>query len=82
MKTRSGGLRVAFAQGALALPGQEHSLMNPVASAQDSASIVVYNGLSWPRSGPVVFHAAGNAANGDASPLGDFVYTATVRVSQ
>jgi len=26
--------------------------------------------------GEVVFHAAGNAANGDASPLGDRVYTA------
>jgi hypothetical protein len=26
-------------------------------------------------SAPVVFHAAANAANGDASPLGDFVYT-------
>jgi hypothetical protein len=26
---------------------------------------------------PVVFHAAGNASNGDASPLGDFIYTAT-----
>ena len=27
--------------------------------------------------GPVVFHAAGNAANGDESQFGDFVYTAT-----
>ena len=26
---------------------------------------------------PVIFHAAGNAANGDASPLGDFIYTTT-----
>ena len=26
---------------------------------------------------PVIFHAAGNASNGDASPLGDFIYTAT-----
>ena len=25
--------------------------------------------------GAVVFHAAGNASNGDASPLGDFIYT-------
>jgi hypothetical protein len=24
---------------------------------------------------PVVFHVAGNASNGDASPLGDFIYT-------
>lgn len=27
--------------------------------------------------GPVVFHAAGNAANGDESQFGDLVYTAT-----
>jgi hypothetical protein len=26
-------------------------------------------------SGQVIFHVAGNASNGDASPLGDFVYT-------
>jgi hypothetical protein len=25
--------------------------------------------------GRVIFHAAGNASNGDASPLGDFIYT-------
>jgi hypothetical protein len=28
---------------------------------------------------PVVFHAAANASNDDASPLGDFIYTATAR---
>ena len=28
--------------------------------------------------GAVVFHLAGNASNGDASPLGDFVYTTSV----
>jgi len=27
--------------------------------------------------GPIVFHAAGNSANGDESQFGDFVYTAT-----
>jgi hypothetical protein len=27
---------------------------------------------------PVIFHAAGNASNGDASPLGDYVYTTSV----
>jgi len=26
---------------------------------------------------PVIFHAAANASNGDASPLGDFIYTTT-----
>ena len=30
--------------------------------------------------GPVVFHIAANAANDDDSPLGDFIYTAVVRV--
>jgi hypothetical protein len=29
----------------------------------------------------VVFHVAANAANGDASPLGDYIYTAVVRAS-
>ena len=28
------------------------------------------------QAGAVVFHVAGNASNGDASPLGDFIYTA------
>jgi hypothetical protein len=28
---------------------------------------------------PVVFHVAANAANDDASPLGDFIYTASAR---
>jgi hypothetical protein len=30
---------------------------------------------------PVVFHAAANAANGDASPLGDYVYSTTATSS-
>lgn len=34
-----------------------------------------------PAAGEVVFHVAGNAANHDASPLGDFIYT-TARTSQ
>ena len=35
--------------------------------------------VDWtaPNGGAVMFHAAGNAANGDASPLGDFIYTAS-----
>lgn len=40
--------------------------------------------ISWtapsPAAGRVVFHAAGNAANDDASALGDFIYT-TSRVA-
>jgi hypothetical protein len=31
--------------------------------------------------GIVAFHAAGNAADGDDSPLGDFIYTTAVRVA-
>jgi len=31
--------------------------------------------------GVVAFHAAGNAANDDDSPLGDFIYTAALRVA-
>jgi hypothetical protein len=32
--------------------------------------------------GPVVFHVAGNAANYDDSPLGDFIYAIEVRLSR
>ena len=38
----------------LAMPGSEHSLTNPVSSLGDSATAVVYNGLSWVRDGPVI----------------------------
>lgn len=38
----------------LAVPGQEHQLMNPVSGTNDTATIIVYNGLSWTRGGPVV----------------------------
>jgi hypothetical protein len=34
-----------------------------------------------PDSGPVVFHVAANAANGDDSALEDFIYTAEARTS-
>ena len=39
--------------------------------------------FAWtaPDSGPVVFHVAANAANGDDSALGDFIYTAEARTS-
>lgn len=37
--------------------------------------------FTWtaPPEGAVVFHAAANAANGDDSPLGDYIYTAVAR---
>lgn len=39
--------------------------------------------VEWtaPAAGEVVFHAAGNASNDDASALGDFVYTAERRTA-
>lgn len=39
--------------------------------------------FAWtaPDAGPVVFHVAANAANGDDSALGDFIYTADARTS-
>ena len=33
-----------------------------------------------PGAGQVIFHVAGNASNGDASPLGDFIYTTSAIV--
>ncbi|MEJ7606654.1 MAG: hypothetical protein WKF37_10390 [Bryobacteraceae bacterium] len=38
----------------MALPAEEHSLMNPVTSSTNSTTAVVYNGLSWKRGGPVI----------------------------
>jgi hypothetical protein len=38
---------------AIAAPDQVPWLANPTAGNSDTATIVVYNGLSWPRSGPV-----------------------------
>jgi hypothetical protein len=34
-----------------------------------------------PEQGRVVFHVAGNASNGDDSPLGDYIYTAEIRTT-
>jgi hypothetical protein len=52
--------------------------------AEDGSEIRTPGSASWkfawtaPDRGPVVFHVAANAANGDDSPLGDHIYTATV----
>jgi hypothetical protein len=37
--------------------------------------------LHWtaPQTGAVLFHLAANAADDDESPLGDFIYTASLR---
>jgi Glycosyl hydrolases family 38 N-terminal domain len=37
----------------IALPGEEHPLMNPVGSSTESSVVIVYNGLAWRRGGPV-----------------------------
>lgn len=52
----------------------QHTSKGSVAAAQGESRWRV----EWtaPASGgAVVFHVAGNASNGDASPLGDFIYT-------
>jgi hypothetical protein len=54
----------------------QHTRMGSVAAARGQSRWEV----AWtaPGSGgAVVFHLAGNAANGDLSPLNDFVYTAS-----
>ena len=37
----------------LAVPGEEHTLVNPVGPSMDTSTVVVYNGLAWRRDGPV-----------------------------
>jgi hypothetical protein len=34
-----------------------------------------------PDDGAAIFHLTGNAANGDDSPLGDFIYAASKRTT-
>ena len=42
---------------------------------QDTARWTVLWAAPSERGGPVTMHAAGNAANDDDSPLGDYIYT-------
>lgn len=48
-----------------------------------AAEVTTSGAATWkfrwtaPTEGPVAFHVAANAANGDDSPLGDYVYTAS-----
>ena len=47
-------------------------------SAVDAGNVTVWQ-VHWTApaaSDPVIFHVAANNANGDDSPLGDFIYTA------
>lgn len=58
----------------------EHTLQGTSSATPDSAEWT----FDWmpPNSdvGPVVFYAAGNAANGDDIPLGDFIYTTVAQI--
>jgi hypothetical protein len=47
------------------------------ANQRDSVRWVVKWTAPAGKAGAVVFHAAGNAANDDDSPLGDYIYTAS-----
>jgi len=60
-----------------------------VSQTDEGSKAVTGNAGTWTiewtapaAGGAVVFHAAANAANGDASPLGDYVYTAVVRTRE
>jgi hypothetical protein len=37
----------------IANPGEERALTNPVSGSEEEATVVVFNGLSWSRGGPV-----------------------------
>lgn len=57
----------------------QHTLVGSRAPAPGSNSWTVEWTAPSPAAGPVQFNAAGNAANNDDSPLGDFIYTRAVR---
>jgi hypothetical protein len=66
----------------------EEKGVNYVSQTDEGAKVLTGSTGRWtvewkaPASGgPVVFHVAANAANGDASPLGDHVYTAVVKTN-
>jgi hypothetical protein len=58
----------------------EHNLAGPVLSGDAGRWMVRWTAPADGR-GVVIFHAAGNAANDDDSPLGDFIYTTALRVA-
>lgn len=56
----------------------QHSPSGTIPGA-DAAATWTFTWTAPEQDQPVVFHAAANAANGDDSPLGDYIYTATTR---
>ena len=51
---------------------------NALTGPETAAWTVEWRAPSRPDAAAVVFHAAANAANDDASEFGDFIYTASV----
>jgi len=58
----------------------EHNLSGTVLSGDAGRWMVRWTAPADAR-GVVIFNAAGNAANDDDSPLGDFIYTTALRVA-
>jgi hypothetical protein len=56
----------------------QHTAAGAVAPSPGAARWT-FDWTAPPVAGDVVFHAAANAGNGDASPLGDFIYSRTER---
>jgi hypothetical protein len=78
---QAGRLRIADPRTQIVLaPGTpvqyiQHTLAGSTVSTPGEGRWTVHWTAPGGQSGPVAFHVAGNAANDDASPLGDFVYT-------
>ncbi len=58
----------------------EHNLAGTALSGDAGHWIIRWTAPAT-ATGPVSFHVAGNAANDDDSPLGDFIYTTALRVA-
>jgi hypothetical protein len=58
----------------------EHNLQGSQSTASDSMQWTFDWIAPETDAGPVTFYAAGNAANGDGSPLGDFIYTTAAQI--
>ncbi len=57
----------------------EHTALGSTVTNAAARWRIRWTAPATPR-GAVVFHLAANAANDDESPLGDFIYTATLKV--
>lgn len=89
LSAREGGINMNAGTNAGALGATDGSvqtvdqrLVTYIQHAPAGADIRTPGGANWtvlwtaPDEGPVEFHVAANAANGDDSPLGDYIYTA------